>query len=113
MNYPPSKHKLKSAREMREAISKILETRSLKAAQSEYDRSVCIRAVAAARDAFESVPVKGSATDYGQAIVAILGELQETYNDPDGEYTSGKAPIGDVCNDVSSLVEGQTPSETE
>lgn len=113
MTKAPAKRKLETAQMMHNAISKILNARSLKAAQSQYDRTVCISAVRAARDVFESVPIDGTAAEYGQAVAAALGELQDTYNDPDGEYTSGKGPIGDVYHDVSSLLDSRTPPETE
>ena len=37
--------------------------------------------------------------------------LIDTYNDPDGEYTSGKTPIGDVYYNVSPLVDDQASGE--
>ena len=93
-----------STAQLRAAIEEIFVKRSRKAAQSEYDRSVCIRAVATARDVFDSVPVEGNAAQYGQAVVSALAPLYENYNDPDGEFTSGKGVIGDAYMDVMALV---------
>lgn len=87
-----------------------MDDRSIAASQSQYDAKVCVRAVGAARDVFENVPLEGTAIEYGQAVVAVL---RDRYNDSDGEYTSGKAPIGDVCYDVSSLVADQMPPGNE
>ena len=93
---------------MRQAITRIVAKRSQAAARSEYDVGVCVAAVAAARDVFERVPVEGSAIAYGHAVVTALSALRDDYHDPDGEYTSGTAPIGDVFYDVARLVDAQT-----
>ena len=91
-------------KEMRVVIDRIFETRSIKAAESEYDRGVCIRAVGTARDVFVRVPIEGTATEYGQSVLNALKPVFDGYNDPDGEYTSGKSSIGDVFYDIMSVV---------
>ena len=109
----PAKRKPETAQQMRAAIMAIMKKRSIEASQSQYDMKVCVRAVGVASDVFERVPVEGAAIEYGQAVVAVLSQLQDNYNDSNGEYTSGKAPIGDVYFDVSSLVDAQTSTENE
>ncbi len=94
-----------NAVELRDAITEIFAERSKLAAQSEYDKSVCIRAVAAARDRFLTVAVTGDAIKYGQSVLQTLTTLRKTYNDSDGKYTSGKGSIGDVLLDVTALIE--------
>lgn len=91
--------------DLRTAIREIFSTRALAAQQSEYDRTVCIRAVATAREVFEQVPVKRDVQAYGRAVLAALGSLYESYSDPDGEFTNGRASIGDAYSDVYALVE--------
>ena len=57
-----------TAGELRSAIDEIFVKRSLAAAQSQYDRSDCIRAIATARGAFESVRVEGKGAEFGRAV---------------------------------------------
>ncbi len=102
MTYPT----LQTAAQMHVAIAGILLERAVGAQKSEYDRGVCIRAVGVARIVFQSIPIEGTGTEYGQAVVAALQQVYETYNDPDGEYTSGKGSIGDVFIDISNLLRG-------
>ena len=103
--------KLDTAKQMLAAINKGVEKRSLEASESAYDRKVCILAVGAAEDAIRRVPVEGTPIEYGQAVAAVLGELQNSYSDPDGEYTSGQGSIGDVYFDVLGLIDGQISFE--
>jgi hypothetical protein len=107
----PRQRKRKTAQQMHAAIKAIIERRSVEAAQSPYDRKVCILAVSAAQDAVNRVPVEATATEYCQRVVAVLSALQDSYNDPDGEYTSGKAPIGDIYFDVWRLLDAQHSHE--
>ena len=74
------------------------------AAESQYDRKVCVLAVGTARDVFMRVPIEGTATEHGQAVLKALEPLCDNYNDPDGEYTSGKGSIGDVFYDIMGVV---------
>ena len=113
MTDKPTKRKPETSQQMHAAIKAIIEKRSVEVSQSQYDMKVCVGAVGAARDIFESVPVEGTAAVYGQAVAAALSKLRDTYNDPDGEFTSGKAPIGDVYYDVSRLLDDQTSPEIE
>lgn len=104
--------KITSAQDMQAAICTVIEMRALDAAQSAYDRSVCIAAVAAARACVERVSVEGSALDYGKAVLATLEPVYDTYHDPDGEFTSGKASIGDVYSHIARLVDAADSSGT-
>ena len=109
----PLGRKLETAQMMHAAIKAIVQNRIHAASQSQYDRKVCVLAVMAARNAVETIPVDGTTTDYGQAVVAVLDKLHNTYNDPDGEYTSGRGIIGDVYFDVLSLLDDQSSPEKE
>ena len=85
------------------ALNKIMEKQSVKAAKSEYDISVCISAVAAAHKSFEAIEVSGTATEYVARVYDAISNLQDGYNDSDGEYTNGRASIGDVLGGVYDL----------
>ena len=101
----PLNHKGKcSARDLQSAIRDILNTRASAAQRSEYDRSVCVRAVGVARETIEGVPLSVDAASYGVAVMAALNPLCEDYSDPEGEYTSGKSSIGDVYADIYQLL---------
>jgi len=93
-----------TAEEMHAVINRIFAKRSIKAAESQYDRKVCVLAVGTARDVYMSVPIEGTATEYGHAVLKALEPLCDSYNDPDGEYTSGKGSIGDVFYDIMGVV---------
>jgi hypothetical protein len=93
-----------TATELSTAIDEVFAKRGMAAAQSEYDRSVCVRAIATARGIFEDLPVEGNTADFGQAVISALSPIYENYNDPDGEYTSGKGTIGDVIHDIRALI---------
>ena len=93
----------KTAEQAHRALQKIMEEQAVKAARSEYDISVCITAVSAARSTFEGVEVKGSAPEYVANVYAAISDLQNGYNDSDGQYTNGRAPIGDVLGQVYTL----------
>ena len=93
-----------TAEEMHAVITRIFAKRSIKAAESQYDRKVCVRAVGTARDVFMRVSVEGTATEYGQSVLRALEPLCDNYNDPDGEYTSGKGSIGDVFYDIMGVI---------
>ena len=94
----------KTAQVLHDLILETFAERSLKASQSQYDRGVNIRAVMTAREVFKAVPVHGTAAEYHRHILTEIAALKDHYNDPNGEYTSGKAPIGDVYMDIYSLM---------
>ena len=96
-----------TAAALRKKIDRILKTRAEKAAQSEYDISVCVRAVRAASDAVDSIPVHGDVRLYHRAVLQALSRLSETYNDSSGEYTNGRAAIGDVHLDIMALAQSE------
>jgi len=95
---------------MHRAIKRIMDKRDAEALTSQYDVSVCINSVAAARQGFLSVPVQGTAKQYAQNILDILSKHTDEFWDPDGEYTS-KGMIGDVYFDVSEYIDTQIPNE--
>lgn len=89
--------------EIRTTIESVFARHAEKAAQAEYDKSVFISAVAAARDVCRNLPVTGTADTYLQSVLDALDELFSNYNDTDGEYTNGRAAIGDVRRDIANL----------
>ncbi len=95
---------------MHRAIKRIMDKRDKDALASQYDVSVCINSVAAARQGFEAVPVHGTVKEYSQAVLDILSKLTNDFYDSDGEYTS-KGLIGDIYLDVSQYIETQIPDE--
>lgn len=99
-----------TAKEMQSAILEIIDKRSIAASQSEYDRMVCVGAVGEARRVFGGIPVQGTADQYGEAVLAAIGNARDNYYDSDGEYTSGKSSIGDVYLDISVLLKEQRGS---
>ena len=103
-------HKLLTAHEMYDVMKHIMAGRRVSAGQSQYDVMVCVRSVDAAIRLLECMPIEGAARDYGYAVAAALGSMCDTYNDPDGEYTS-KGNLGDVCSDISRLLKSQDSSE--
>ena len=97
--------KLTTAKQMRSAIGRVPDARAIAAQQSQYDRRVCVRAVGAARDVFERIAIKGTSEAYGRAVLLALEPFYNDYNDTDGEYTSGKAAVGDVYYDICRLLD--------
>ena len=89
-----------SAEEFRDRIVAIMADRQAAAAASPYDWKVCVGAVSAARGEFAKVVVAGTAHDYGAAVISRLERLRDAYDDPDGEYTSGRSDIGTVIENI-------------
>lgn len=94
---------LKTALDVYDAVSEIMEARAIQAANSEYDRVVSIDAVAAARKATDAVAIEGTNILYHAAIQSQLNTLFSTYNDTSGQYTNGRAAIGDILSDIAQL----------
>lgn len=94
----------KTAEEMKSIIEAAFKNAREDAASSAYDRAVCIKAISTANDVFMAIPVAGSAEDYFQTVYQELTTLQKSYNDPDGEYTNGKAMIGSLLGEIYLLV---------
>lgn len=89
---------------MREKIEEVLAAHAHKAAASEYDRAVCISAVAATRRIiFEQFEASGRLVD-ADALINHLQQFHANYNDPDGVYTSGKGVIGDLIADLGPVI---------
>lgn len=95
-----------SARSEKHALAAILQRRAQQAAQSDYDRSVLISAVAAAREVIVAVPEADQAHVYLRQVQAALSALFDTYNDTSGAFTNGRAAIGDIRLDVARLIDG-------
>lgn len=93
----------KTTEQVRLALSKIINVRRVKAAASEYDRDVFIDAVAAARKTIDSVSATGTAKSYHKTVQSRLDHLLDNYKDTAGQYTNGRAAIGDILSDISEL----------
>ncbi|MGI9413779.1 MAG: hypothetical protein ACR2PM_08920 [Hyphomicrobiales bacterium] len=98
---------------LRDAILSLVNARSAQAQASQYDWKVAVAAIGAARDVVQSVPVDLEPRDYAGEVVERLRSLVLTYHDPDGDYTSGKGVIGDVCFDVQSFVDRERDGEPD
>ena len=94
---------LRNLKNLRDRIDTILDRRAKNAAKSEYDRSVFINAVSAARQTILSVPECDRPEQYLIDIKNALNTLFETYNDTSGEFTNGRAAIGDIRMDIVRL----------
>lgn len=99
MTKPPS-----TSEELRRAIEKIVAKRAIEASQMPYDTKVWVGAVDKARRVFENVALADTVEVYHKDVVSALSETSETYNDSDGEYTNGRAGIGDILYDVMGLL---------
>ena len=98
-----TRNPLTTAKEMHAAILDIVEKRSIEAGQSQYDRKVCISAIAAARNVVMAVPIDGAAETYRRSVLTALEPVFDTYNHSDGQYTYGKSSIGNVFYDILGL----------
>ena len=94
-----------NAPSVKQALDAILQRRAEQAGQSDYDRSVQIFAVVAAREVVEAVPEGASARDYLGQVQQALTRLFDIYNDRSGTYTNGRAAIGDIRLDVARLID--------
>ena len=92
-----------SAQHMHMRIETVINNRAQAEANSPYDWKTALMAVSAARIAFTSVEVTGTAQAYQREVVAALERCKESYWDPDGECTSGKAEIGTIIERILSL----------
>ena len=81
--------KPRTAEQLHVTIREIFAKRAIGAQQSQYDRSVCILAIA-----------KADHEEIGENLKPVFAD----YNDPDGEHTSGKSSIGDVYFDILSVL---------
>lgn len=108
-----TKLRCETAADCNAAIGEIFLTRSVLAADSEYDRSVCIRAVSVARELFNTIPVSEPAENYVESVIDTLSQLVETYHDSEGVFTSGKSSIGDILSDLWALRAGSSGEATE
>lgn len=98
-----------TAQEMRAAIEAIFAERANAATASAYDWKVSVSALGAARLAFEQVEIDGTAEEYGRAVIDALRALSQRHNDPDGVYTSGKADIVSLTDDIYGVLARITP----
>ena len=91
------------ADELRNLILATVAKHAVAAQASQYDRSVSITAVAAARSIVEEISPDNPSQDYGDRVLSALRSLHQTYNDPDGEYTNGRGVVGSLLGDVEAI----------
>ncbi len=84
----------------RQLVEEIINSHSLKAQNSSYDRDVCVLAVMNARDVIMAIPDTVTDMNYLKAAVDQLDELLKHYNDSDGEFTNGCGVIGALRDDI-------------
>ncbi len=87
----------------KQRILSLVDKHARKAMESEYDRSVAIAAIAAARAVVLALSDELSAISTKSQAKTALGELIVNYTDTDGLYTSGKSVIRSLYDDVNSL----------
>ena len=101
---------MESPQKIHDTIKRLLDKRDKDALASQYDVAVCINSVEAARHGFEAIPVRGTAKQYAQDVLAVLSKLADEFYDSDGAYTS-KGLIGDIYSDVYQYIKAQIPDE--
>ncbi len=85
---------------MQNQIEAIIDVHAQKARDSQYDRSVAISAIAAARAAVKEMLAGLPDEHLRDQVLARLLELKSAYHDPDGVYTNGKGVIGALIDDM-------------
>ena len=88
----------------RSIVKDLLDVHAGKAAQSEYDRTVSITAISAARKTIADVSASLPDGLYAALVLEKLRDLASGYHDPDGEYTSGKGVLGDLLGDLEAAL---------
>lgn len=81
-------------------VYQLLNVHSQKAAQSEYDRAVCVAAVSRARDEIQSIPDTVLAANFRAEVRKRMGALIDGYHDSDGDYTSGRSVLVPILDDL-------------
>lgn len=97
------------ADEFKIQINSIVSKHAIDAQTSQYDRTVCITAVAAARSVIEGVIPDNPSQNYGEQVLCALKLLLQNYNDPDGKYTNGRGVLGSLLGDVEALMRNVDP----
>ena len=98
------------ANELKNQIVAAIEKHAVAAQVSEYDRTVSITAVAAARSVVGSIIPDNPVQIYAEQISSALKSLLQTYNDSDGEYTNGRGVIGSLLGDVEAVIQKADPT---
>ena len=81
-------------------VDALMKQHAKRARESEYDRSVSIAAISAARGIVLALPDDLRDSEYSSALLYELHGLMAGYDDPDGEFTSGKGAIGSLVSDI-------------
>ena len=96
--------------ELRDQILAAVAQHAVAAQESQYDRTVCITAVGAARSTVEAIAPDCASQDFGSRVLCALNSLHQTYNDTDGEYTNGRGVIGSLIADIEAAVRKAGPT---
>ena len=84
----------------RARVAAIIEAHSMKAAESAYDRRVCVAAVGRARDVIVNIAGDLPDAEFLAEARKRIGALAENYHDPDGEYTSGRSVLVPILDEL-------------
>lgn len=84
----------------REVILALLDRHALRAAESAYDRGVCVLAVSRARECILSIGGEVPAEEFREVARQRLARLIEGYGDEDGVYTSGRSVLVPILDDL-------------
>ncbi|NNJ72284.1 MAG: hypothetical protein HKP09_03780 [Enterobacterales bacterium] len=88
---------------LKHLVLALLNNHRQKAANSAYDKSVAIQAIATAGKLIDTFQWTESAHNDHTNLLQSLEALRENYYDSDGEYSSGKADIGSLIGDLIQL----------
>ena len=84
----------------RQVILALLDKHSLRAAESAYDRGVCVLAVSRARDCIAAIGAEVGDEEFRAVARQRLATLIESYRDEDGVYTSGRSVLVPILDDM-------------
>lgn len=84
----------------RQLIFDLLDDHRRRAAQSEYDRGVCVLAVSRARAAIEKIPADALEEDFRVLARKCMANLIDGYRDEDGQFTSGRSVLVPILDDL-------------
>lgn len=104
-----------TSEDIKPLIDAAIEKTIILAQESEYDRSVCLKAAISSKNTVENVPLTGEWSQYVLTVITALETLRADYNDTDGEYTNGTAVIGTTIQEIYNLAQQlcQPPTKDE
>ena len=98
-------------REVKETVKSIIDEHAVKVQANQYDRHIAVSAVASARKRVDELQLETVPADkQARTVIDALIQLRLEYSDPDGEYTNGKAILGNLIDDVFLALSPQDDS---